>query len=119
MQVPVEDCKDQGRNDCKCCIVQLNIEVVKDCQRAVATEVGEEELRHRQHTVFVEEIKDELRDGEIALSAVEEQETAQSFEFWNRKIGCLNSSETFVAKNTDPYMGFLYHGNVVRSISDC
>ena len=46
LQVPVKYCKDQRRNDCEGCIVQLNIEIVKDCQRAVATEVGEKELRH-------------------------------------------------------------------------
>ena len=71
-----------------------------------------------EYHVLVEKVEDQLGVSDVAPSAMQEEQSVESFEFWNseiRRVSCLSS---FKSEDSNTNVSLLDHVNVVCSISN-
>ena len=77
---------------------------------------GIDELDCRKDHVFVEEVQNHLCDSDVVEPAVIEDELPEETELANGVVGHLSSSGAFFSIDTNPYVGFHDHVDIISSI---
>ena len=115
--VPVENAEGQGCKASEECVIQVDVEVIKEGHCTETTVVSKDELRHRHHAVFVEEVEDELGDREVAGPSVYQYQTPEHLELWYGEVRGLDGTQALVSVKANADMSLINHGHIISSIA--
>lgn len=77
------------------------------------------ELDSCEHHVFVEEVKDHLRNADIVQPTVIKQQLPKQAKLTDGIVGHLSSSSAFLPEDANSYVGLHNHVDVIGPVPDC
>lgn len=118
VDVLLEDCLDHDWPRGVEQVVKADVEVIIDRLAREPVDPSEEEVRHCQHHILVEEVEHHFGVAQVEQPAVHEQKPPKHLELTEREVRRVDSLHALVAVQADADVSLADHGNIVGTVTN-